>query len=465
MRAGPVTRLPARALAVAALAGGALSAQEPPPGPGARVPGGYALQATLPRPVSTVAAASVRLPHGSADDPQGLEGMALLLAHMLESTASDRLGAWGATVTSEVGRTETVFTLLVPVDGLRPSLAVADSVLFRTPLDAETFQRRRQEAFERLAFEAGSPIREYEAEAAYLLVGSSSPWARPAAGTPTSVEALTLGALEAFRREHVQRALAALAVVGPGLDTDARAGAPADTTGAPVASPDTSAAAPPPADTLGPPADTLSPPADTVAPAAAPTYAWSTADRLDLVRDVTNTWIQVGYPVPAGFPRTDLEVLAHALDEELDPTPPDPDRYSVSVRLERLPGGPVLLVEAAVLPEAADRWERRILSAVERLASGGMHETLFAWQKRRARSARLLAEAAPEAAARRAAEDLLREGRVRDLEAELAAMDVAGLSRAAESLGEPRVLRFGPDLGAQDAERARHGGAYTPGPA
>jgi len=155
--------------------------------------------------------------------------------------------------------------------------------------------------------------------------------------------------------------------------------------------------------------------------------------------------------VDPALPRTTLELLAHLLLEELDPVPPDAARYSVDVEVLDPPGGPVLQVTASLLPEALDRWEARVLEAVDSLAARPMEEDFFRWRRRRFRTRRLLAEAAPEVQATRLTRDLALLGRVRDLDAEVWSLSPSSLVEAARALGEPRILRFGPDL-AEDAD-------------
>jgi len=175
--------------------------------------------------------------------------------------------------------------------------------------------------------------------------------------------------------------------------------------------------------------------------------AWITGDRRTQVEDVTSTWMEVAYPAPPELPRIRLELIAHLLEEELDPTPPAPDRYSVDVSLEETPGGPVLVVKAAVFPEATGRWEARITGAVRRLAEEPIPEDFFRWRRRRFRTARLLEEAAPGAEAARMTADLLRDGSLRDLGLEIWGLDAAAVGEAARALGQPRIFILGPDLG------------------
>jgi hypothetical protein len=104
-------------------------------------------------------------------------------------------------------------------------------------------------------------------------------------------------------------------------------------------------------------------------------------------------------------------------------------------------------VEASVVPEAAAAWEARILGAVESLARSAMPEDFFRWRRRRFRAERLLEESAPEAEASRLTADLLRDGTTRDLGVEIWDLGPQDLQAAARSLGAPRILILGPDLG------------------
>lgn len=381
-----------------------------------------------PRPRSTAVAVTLRVPYGSAEDELGLEGTASLMTRVLEEQVARSLGsAATGTVAARADRNSITFTLLTTPNAWREDLARMDSVLFDGAVDAGIFERIRGRALESLTFEEGSPVREYFSEVARILAPPGSPWPRMPGGTTASVAALTPAALERYRGARLQRRSAILVVVG---------------------------AEPPPAPT---PADTLLPEEEAPpSPPPAPDTgrAWSTGERTEVVRDVTSAWITIAYPAPRSARRIDLELLSFVLQEELDPTPPDPDRYSVEVRLEDTPRGPVVVAEAAVIPEAADRWEARIRSAVSRLAEDPIPRDFFRLRLRRFRAARLLSESAPEILAARIADDLARGGARRDLPAEIRSLDAASLSGLARWLGAPRVFRFGPDLGIDSGVRA-----------
>ncbi len=369
---------------------------------------GYGQRAASSHPHGTTVAVALRLHAGSQDDPEGFAGTAWLLARVLEDQVNRALGP-PHSFTAQVERATTVFTLLAEPSAWTSAWAVADSMLFDAPIDAGLLDRHKAALLDQLEFEAGSPFADFEAEAAVLLAEQGSPFSRPLRGTAESLPGVGPGILEAYRSAFHRRNLAAQAIVGPLLPENPSAPSPA-------------------------------------AGHTTPDIAWVTGDRVFLSRDVTNTWISVAYPAPAALPRTHLEVVAHLLMEELDPTPPAADRFDLDVRLQETPRGSVLVVEALVFPGAAAAWEARILAVVERLASEPIGEDFFRWRRRRFRTARLLEESAPEVEARRITADMLREGRVRDLGVEIWSLDARALLSAARSLGPPRVFVLGPDL-------------------
>jgi hypothetical protein len=61
-------------------------------------------------------------------------------------------------------------------------------------------------------------------------------------------------------------------------------------------------------------------------------------------------------------------------------------------------------------------------------------------------------DATPEGLSRRLASDLLRGGATRDVDADIRTLTAEGLVTLATTLGQPRVLFFGPDLGADQEQ-------------
>ena len=419
-----------------ALVAGLLAA----PAPAASQAPGYRLRAVHTHAHQTAVAVGVRLHAGSQEDEQGREGTAWLLGQVLERQAARALTDAGseAAVAVTVDRSTTLVTVLAFPDDWQEAWAAVDSVLFDAALDPATVEAERAGLLGRLAFEAGSPVQDFDNEAGGLLAEPGSPFARPVRGTPATLVTITPGDLVRYRNAHLRRGLAVQAVAGPVWpDT---AAAPPDTA---ATRPDTAAALP---DTAAVPPDTTDAPPDAAA-APAGGLAWLTGDRRTQVQDVTSTWMEVAYPAPSDLPRTRLELVAHLLQEELEPTPPAPDRYSVDVRVVDTPRGPVLVVRAAVFPESTVRWENLITGAVRRLAQEPIPEDFFRWRRRRFRTARLLEEAEPEAEVARMTADLLRDGVVRDLGLEIWGLDAATVGETARALGEPRIFILGPDLG------------------
>jgi hypothetical protein len=175
--------------------------------------------------------------------------------------------------------------------------------------------------------------------------------------------------------------------------------------------------------------------------------AWSEGERIRLVRDVTSGWIAAAYPIEPSSARTAVEFVAHRARSELMTQPPAPGLFSMDIELQALPGGgDALLVRAAVLPDALDQWEARILETMGRISNEVLEPGFLRFHRRRFRNVRLVEDAAPEIEGLRSALDLMRDGRIRDLPAEIWGLDSEGSGRAAAALGPPRVLVFGPDL-------------------
>lgn len=370
----------------------------------------YRLRAVHGHPHGTAVAVGLRLHAGSQDDEPGREGTAWMLGRILEAEATRALTGSAATVTMTVERATTLVTVLALPGDWVDVWATVDSVLFTAPLDPALTETVRAELLGRLSFEAGSPAEEFAREVPGLLTEPGGPFARSKRGTPTSVSAVTPDDVARYRGTYFRREKAVQSVVGPVALSLMPTPTPAVSAGA------------------------VDPP-------------WLTGDRVVQIQDVTSTWIAVAYPVPTGMPRILQELLVQLLQEELDPTPPEPDRYSVDIRLVETPRGSVLVVEATVVPESTARWEGRITGAVLRLAQEPIPEDFFGWRRRRFRTARLMEESFPEAEAARMTADLLRDGQVRDLGLEIWGLDASSLGEAARALGEPRIFILGPDLG------------------
>ena len=390
-----------------------VTAQVPAAAPPARAPG----IAVMTRTGSTLVAVTLVIPSGSADDPDSIPGAARLVGETIAQAVRWRLDPDAAQLELRVERGWTAFTLLATPEVWVRSWAVVEDVAFRVSLADAPLEAARKAMLDEFTFETGAPVREFDREMYYVLGGARSPWSRDPRGTQASVRRAPSASLERSREGRYRIAQSVAAVVGPVSEQEARA-----------------ALAPIGAGPLDPPRSNGP--------------AWERGERVPLQRDVTNTWIGAAFPAPRDLPRTQLEFVGYQIQEALTPSPPDPGVFSVLVRVEDTPPGPVLVVEAAVMPEVTEAWEKRILGAVERLGEQ-VDETFFRWQRRRFRSWVLLREGQPEEAALRMALDLAREGRVRPLQEELWAIGTTELAKATEDLEAPRVLVWGPDLSAR----------------
>ena len=353
-----------------------------------------------------------RLPIGSRHDAVGLEGTAWLLGNTLAAQANAALGP-KAEVTVDVGRSSTLFILSVLPGAWPVAWATFEQTLFEAPLDSAAFERERSTLSTRVLFQRGSPAQDSERRSMQLVASASSPWARPARGTYESLEALTIHDAQLLRRTEYSAASSVVAAVGLGDNPVLRGHPPRLVTSPPK----------------GP--------------------AWTVGTLLNITQEVTSSWISVAYPVEGPLPRTALEFVAHLIRWRLDPLPADPDRYGIDVRLVDAPLGAVIAVEAAVTPEASERLEQEILQVVSSLADEPPEGDFLTWDRRRFRAARLLTEAAPERAVARITSDLMRDGESRDVAEDIWEITPEAVGGALRALGDPRVFRLGPDLGAR----------------
>ncbi len=369
---------------------------------------------TSHRPQAPLAGIALVVDGGSAADRPGREGERWLWTHLL----ADLLAAAAPTgrarsVEPEVLPDRLVLRILTEPADLARTLADLSSLL-AAPLPASEFERLRARLLESFAFESDSPVLEMQAERRALLDGFGSPWARRPRGTTVSIAGLSTEELDGVG-EAIRAGARHLSVVGP---IEGVAGLEAGTP------------------------QTASP----VTPPWSGPLAWDRPDRIRIVRDVTNSWITVAFPVAADVPTTLLEFLAHRIEEEVATDPPDPGLFDAEVRILRRPGGRILVLDLAVLPEATERFEERLLGSPQ-VASTPVQADFFAWLRRRFRARLLLNEAAPERLAQRLAEDRLA-GRAfpRDVEAEAWALSPELLSATAAALGPARVMVFGPSI-------------------
>jgi hypothetical protein len=424
-----MTRLatrPARLPAVVALALGVTLGAAPASAQAAR-DGDGPYRHDVVDSTAVVAALALHIGSGTADDPDRQGGLTHLTVDALRRALLEMPGVVEVEAVAE--RSETRVTVVVRPD----EFAAVEARLAEPRSLGPGIPGARAAARERFSFTAATPRDEMELEAARLLTGLDDPWSRSIRGSPSSLGVIDDAAIYG-RWAALLEAPAARVRIGP-------PGAFPAPTPPPKAD---SARAAAPTGAVNPgvavdPAGAEPAPAPSVAP------AWIDTDRVRIVRDVTNMWIVVGFPLPPDLERTSVDHLVHRIDEILHPVPGDAGLIGAEVEVVRLPEGEAIVVTASVLPPSAARWEARIVGIPERITPP-FDPDFFRWERRRFRAHLLLRDAPVGARAARVAADLMAGGRVRDLAAEAWELEPDDLANAAGRLGPPRILVFGPDV-------------------
>jgi len=395
---------------IAAASPGALPADTAPVAPPADTVARLARTVRERAPATAIALA---FPFGSGDDAPGEGGSAALLARALEAAAGRELPDGMARVEVAVERGEFVITFVSASEEISELWPRAARALFETPLPDPIIEGARAELLSPLRFERGAPVRLFELEVGRVLAGFDHPWARSPRGIEAELERVPTERIRTLQALHVRPEAARASMVGPSgvvelISLHSREGAEGAAT-RPVDGPLASA-----------------------------------GSRLQLEREVVNSWIMVGWPAPPDASRTLLDFAAGILEERLTPMPADPALFSVRVRVVDFPEGPVVQAVAAMIPGEAGRWETRIIEEMASLAAAPLAPDFLAIHRRRFTSRTLLDEAPPEGQAARMARDLLRGTPPRELDAELRALSAFDLQATLARMAPPRILVYGP---------------------
>lgn len=420
----PTRLLPWTALwAILSLAAPAVGARVPPSNGPAAVPDTLQLVVVSERPWTSAVAVTLSFAGGYGDDPPGAEGTAWLLGKVLERAVAASLAETGAVAAIEVEGDRTWVTLLATSADWGTAYRILTRTLFTDQFDAALAAETRAELSGQVLFQHDAPVRAFELAARRVLLGAER--ARPPMGTPSSVNGVTVEALEAARARIYRMDGARLAVVGAVEPAEAASIVGAHRTmarrgeqawvveGAPL-------------------------------PPRAPGRAWETGGRTSVDDDITNNWIRAAYPFDGAAPRRPMEFLAHVIGEQLGIDRPAPGLISRRVEVRELPGGPVLQVTIAAQWPTVRAWEQRIVDILDQLSAGNLSPDDLSRQYRRFRSARALAMADPEREGRRLLLEAESDGGPGEPVAPLEGLSSEEVQRAAADLGEPRVLVYGP---------------------
>lgn len=396
-------------------------------------------------------AVAVRFPTGSRSDPVAGAGATFLFGRVLEEEGSRRIADLGAHLEVEVDRERTLLTLWAPADRWEDAWARVQGLANSPSVPQEAFREALERHRSRLIFESGAPGRSFDVEEAALLFGAGDPGARPVGGSPESIETLDDGAIVSARDRTLDWGSAVVAVVGP-VDT-VRAEAVFGTSPVRVAAPPPRSPPSLSVESIGAAGDSVPelPPvriglrSETLMAPAASGGAWVSGDRQMMNRELTSTWITLAWPMPGEVPLVLEEFLVHLIREALNPDPPNPGVYWAEVDVVRVSGDPVLRVSGSVDPRNALDWEQAVLVLVDELGESPPQGSFFDLARRRYRALRVLTHARPEERARWMAESYARAGSVPHILEDIWGLSREGIARLADTLGDPRILLYGPE--------------------
>lgn len=191
------------------------------------------------RPGQQLVAVEVHLDAPLDAEPQGLDGVATIMArafsegtdkHSAEEFAAE-LDRCGATLDAHADHPGVRVSLEVPVSRLPKALGLLADAL-RAPAFADSeIERLVRNRLDEIPHESANPARRAAKELSRQLFPASSRMSRPRQGTEETVTAIDAAAVRAFYEKHVRPAAATAVVVGDltGTDLDAVLG---DTLGA-----------------------------------------------------------------------------------------------------------------------------------------------------------------------------------------------------------------------------------------
>ena len=183
------------------------------------------------RPGQQVVAVEVALPAPLAAEPEGLDGVATIMAralaegtdkHDAEEFAAE-LERCGATLDTHADHPGVRVSLEVPASRLRKALGLLSDALRAPAFPDSEVERLVRNRLDEIPHELANPARRAAKELSKELFPADSRISRPRQGTEESVARVDAGAVRAFYEAHVRPATATAVVVGDltGVDLDA----------------------------------------------------------------------------------------------------------------------------------------------------------------------------------------------------------------------------------------------------
>jgi predicted Zn-dependent peptidase len=183
------------------------------------------------RPGQQVVAVEVALPAPLEAEPEGLDGVATIMAralaegteqHDAEAVAAE-LERCGATLDTHADHPGVRVSLEVPASRLRKALGLLSDALRAPAFPDSEVERLVRNRLDEIPHELANPARRAAKELSKELFPADSRMSRPRQGTEESVSRVDAGAVRAFYEAHVRPATATAVVVGDltGVDLDA----------------------------------------------------------------------------------------------------------------------------------------------------------------------------------------------------------------------------------------------------
>ncbi|MEU9958938.1 pitrilysin family protein [Streptomyces sp. NPDC050982] len=191
------------------------------------------------RPGQQVVAVEILLAAPLEAEPQGLDGIATIMAraftegtdkHSAEEFAAE-LERCGATLDAHADHPGVRISLEVPVSRLPKALGLLADALRAPAFEDSEIERLVRNRLDEIPHETANPARRAAKELSRQLFPATSRMSRPRQGTEETVTAIDSAGVRAFYEKHVRPATATAVVVGDltGVDLDALLG---DTLGA-----------------------------------------------------------------------------------------------------------------------------------------------------------------------------------------------------------------------------------------
>ncbi|MDQ1025582.1 putative Zn-dependent peptidase [Streptomyces umbrinus] len=191
------------------------------------------------RPGQQVVAVEILLAAPLEAEPQGLDGVATIMAraftegtdkHSAEEFAAE-LERCGATLDAHADHPGVRISLEVPVSRLPKALGLLADALRAPAFEDSEIERLVRNRLDEIPHETANPARRAAKELSRQLFPATSRMSRPRQGTEETVTTIDSAAVRAFYEKHVRPATATAVVVGDltGVDLDALLG---DTLGA-----------------------------------------------------------------------------------------------------------------------------------------------------------------------------------------------------------------------------------------